>query len=511
MSKPQPQSVDYYPPVIAWPIFSVMMLGNFMAILDVQIVASSLNEMRAGMSASQDEIIWVQTIYLICEVISIALAASLSKIFSTRIYFAYSALGFTFASMLCGIAWDMPSLLFFRAIQGFFGGGMVPTAMGAMFMLFPPQKISLPLVIVGMINTTAPTLGPIVGGWITNHFSWHWLFFVNLLPGLVVFSVVLNSPFNDSSHHDLLKRIDWLALLSLALFLGCIVYVLDEGPRHDWFDDQAVSVAFCTLLIAGIIFFWRTHVVAEPIVDLSVFTDRNFAISTIIAFTVGIVLYGLVYITPFFLGTVRGLNSQQIGEIMLVTGVSMFITALLYGFIFSKFDSRYNIFCGLLIVSVGVWLNSYFTPETDFGDLFWAQIVRGFGLMICMISISKVAMDTLPREKIRGASGIINLMRNVGGAIGFAIINTMIGYLYDLHQHNIKSRLSWGAYSLNQMTSADFDSQWQDPVQLLAVNLRIRNIALSNSLSDLMTMLAVFLVVVACLVFFLRNGAKKYS
>lgn len=502
-------SIEQYPPDIAWKIFAVMMVGNFMAIFDFQIVASSINEMSAGLGASQDEIIWVQTIYLIGEVIGIALAASLSKLFSTKTYFAYSALGFALASLCCGFAWDIPSLLTFRAIQGFMGGGMVPTAMAVMFILFPAERLALPLAIVGMVNTAAPAIGPILGGWITNNSSWQWLFFINLLPGLAVYSAVLNLPGTDSPDHALLKKINWTGIISMALFLGLLVYVMDQGPRHDWLDDRTVLLSFVTLLIAGGVFFYNTFTVEEPIVDLFVFRDRNFFICTVIAFTVGIILYGLVYVTPFFLGTVRGLNSEQIGWIMLVTGVSMFATALLYRAIFSKFDSRYNIFFGLVIVAAGIWLNVTFTPQTDFNDLFWAQILRGFGLIICMISISKVAMETLPRTKIRGASGVINLTRNIGGAIGFALINTLLSYLFSMHQDNIKSNLNWTANDTMQLGGREFAQQWSDTGQLIALNNRIMNIVMSHSLNDLLTILALFTLAIACLAILLKTADKS--
>ncbi|SIT19497.1 MFS transporter, DHA2 family, multidrug resistance protein [Thalassolituus maritimus] len=509
MTPVSPTPQDYFSTAVAWRIFSAMMVGNFLAILDFQIVASSINEMRAGMSASQDEIIWIQTVYIIGEVIAIALAAAFCKIFSTRIFFAISAVGFTIASLLCTIAWDLPSMLFARAIQGFFGGGMIPAAMATMFIVFPREKLALPLAIVGMVNTSAPTLGPILGGWITNHFSWHWLFIMNIIPGLYVVIAVLALPGTDTPNRHLLNKIDWVGMFSMALFLGTLMYVLDQGPRHDWLDDQSVALAFFVFLVASIIFFYRTFTDDEPVVDLSVFKDTSFTISTIIVFTVGIILYGLVYITPFFLGTVRGLNSLQIGEIMAVTGVSMFVTALLYGIFFGKLDNRYNIFFGLIIVSAGVWLNVNFTPETDFYELFWAQVLRGMGLIICMISISKAAMETLPRAKIRGASGIINLIRNVGGAIGFALINTLISYLFTMHETDIKSQLQWGSLDLalfngNNIVPSDIDAE-----HLIALDTRISNIAISNSLNDLLMILVFFTLSVATLAIFLKNASKE--
>ena len=311
----------------AWIAFCALIFGNFMAILDIQIVASSLNELQAGMSASSSEIAWVQTSYLIAEVIAIPLSSYLSRMMSTRIYFVISATGFALASLACAFAWSLPSLLVFRTIQGFLGGGMIPTTMAALFMLFPPEKRMMPIVLVSMASTLAPAVGPTLGGFLTNHFSWHWMFLINLAPALIIASIVWAYLDIDKPDWKLWHVIDWLGLLSMALFLGSLEYTLDEGPRHDWFAEEAVVISSVIGLLGGLVFFWRSFTNANPIVNLRVFANRNFAIGSVISFVVGVSLYGMVYLVPLFLGKVRGFNSLQIGEIMMVMGIAMFITA----------------------------------------------------------------------------------------------------------------------------------------------------------------------------------------
>ena len=235
----------------AWAMFGAMVFGNFMAILDIQIVASSINEIQAGLGASQSEVAWVQTIYLIAEVIAIPLSALLSNLLSTRNYFTISALGFSIASLMCGFAWNLESMLVFRAFQGFLGGGMIPTTMAALFVLFPREKQALPMVVVGMVSTLGPAIGPTLGGWLTTHFSWHWMFFINILPGLMIASLVYSAQDLDKPNPSLFSKIDWLGLASMAIFLGGLEFVLDEGPRNDWFSDHAILYTAIACIMAA--------------------------------------------------------------------------------------------------------------------------------------------------------------------------------------------------------------------------------------------------------------------
>ncbi|RZU36824.1 DHA2 family multidrug resistance protein [Fluviicoccus keumensis] len=421
----------------AWIGFCALVFGNFMAILDIQIVASSLNELQAGMSASSSEIAWVQTSYLIAEVIAIPLSGYLSRMMSTRVYFVLSAVGFAFASLMCAMAWSLPSLLVFRTIQGFLGGGMIPTTMAALFMLFPPEKRMGPIVLVSMASTLAPAVGPTLGGYLTNYFSWHWMFLVNLPPALLISSIVWSYLDQiDKPDWKLWHIIDWSGLVSMGLFLGCLEFALDEGPRHDWFSERSVLLATITGTLSAIFFFWRSFTSLNPIVNLRVFANRNFAVGSVISFVVGVSLYGMVYLIPLFLGQVRHFNSLQIGETMMVMGVAMFITAPWIGRLSAKMDTRVLVGIGLVIASFGVWLNSHMTSAAGPEDLFWPQILRGVGLMCAMIVMSQLALSTLPLTEMKNGSALFNLTRNIGGAIGLACINTIMDWRFAFHwQH----------------------------------------------------------------------------
>jgi MFS transporter, DHA2 family, multidrug resistance protein len=418
---------------LAWFGYLAMIFGNFMAILDIQIVASSINQLQAGLASSADEIQWVQTSYLIAEVIAIPLSGYLSRMLSTRIYFVLSAVGFTLASLACATAWNLESMIVFRVIQGFLGGGMIPTTSAAMFMMFPPAKRVLPQILFGMAATLAPSLGPTVGGYLTESFSWHWLFLINVIPGIIVSVAVWNLVRIDKPMPELLRIIDLKGLAFLAVFLGSLEFVLDEGPRNDWFNKDSVAICAVTMTIGGVLFFWRAFTAENPIVDLRAFRNRNFAIGATLAMAIGLGLYTLVYLTPLFLGQVRGYNSLQIGRVMMVQGAAMFFTAPLAGRLSKILDLRTIAAIGLVNVTLGSYLNAQLTD--DWGPLQFAlpQVLRGSGFLLCMFSMTNIALGTLPANELKNASGLFNVMRNLGGAIGLASVNSLINSRSWLH------------------------------------------------------------------------------
>jgi MFS transporter, DHA2 family, multidrug resistance protein len=286
--------------------FLVMVFGMFMAILDIQIVSASLTEIQAGLSASANEITWVQTAYLIAEVVMIPLSGYLSRALGTRILFALSAGGFTAASLMCGLSSTINEMIFWRAVQGFIGGGMIPTVFATAYLIFPRSKMSLVTPMIGLVATLAPTIGPTVGGYLTDALSWHWLFFINIIPGLVVTAAALALIDFDQPDWSLFRNFDWLGLLSMAGFLGALEYVLEEGPRNDWFGDDSVLLLAWVSGLSALIFFARALTARHPIVDLRAFSDRNFGLGSLFSFVLGIGLYGLTYLYPLYLAQVRG-------------------------------------------------------------------------------------------------------------------------------------------------------------------------------------------------------------
>lgn len=495
----------------AWFGYIAMVFGNFMAILDIQIVASSLNEIQAGLSASADEISWVQTAYLIAEVIAIPLSGYLSRMLSTRVFYTICALGFSLASLACAMAWNLQSMIVFRVIQGFLGGGMIPTTMAALMMLFPPEKRTLPTVLVGMVSTMGPSLGPTLGGYLTAALSWHWMFLINLVPGPIVALTVWSLLRVDKPDASLWRLLDVTGLVLMAIFLGSLEFVLDEGPRHDWFEDQEVAFFSLVTLLSGVGFFWRSFTSSNPIVNLRVFANGNFAAGCIIAFVVGFSMYGMVYLLPLYLGRVRGFNSLQIGHVMMVMGLAMFSSAPFVGRLMQKMDTRAMVAGGMFIAAIGVWLNSHMTVETGFDQLVVPQLLRGAGIICCMISMTQIALGTLPASEVKNASGIFNLMRNVGGAIGLALLNTGMSDRYSFHWSHLSESISLSRAPVREALSGTSGalSQMGSEASTGAVAMiaqRVHLQALTMTFNDLMWLLSVMMVATLLLMPLIRKA-----
>ena len=422
--------------------FFFMVVGMFMAILDIQVVSASLSEIQAGLSAGSDEISWVQTAYLIAEVIMIPLSGTLARILSTRVLFTIAAGGFTIASALCATATSIDQMIIYRALQGFIGGGMIPAVFAAAFTIFPKDKRAIVTPIIGLTATLAPTIGPTVGGYLTSTLSWHWLFLINVGPGILVTAMAWLLIDFDKPETGLMKNFDWWGLLGLAAFLGSLEYVLEEGPSHDWLNDSTVLVVAIIMVIGAVLFFWRAFSSRFPIVDLTAFRDINFSFGSLFSFVLGMGLYGLTYLYPLFLGRIRGYDSMEIGNTLFFSGLAMFLTAPVAGILSDRFDLRVVMMMGFFTFAAGTLLASQITADWSFGELMVPQILRGIGMMLGMVPISNLALGTLPPERLKGASGLFNLTRNLGGAVGLAIINTLLTNRTALHSERLAEHIN---------------------------------------------------------------------
>src|SRR3954467_12918327 len=436
--------------------FLIMVFGMFMSILDIQIVSASLSDIQAGLSASSSEVSWVQTAYLIAEVIAIPLSGFLSRALGTRLLFAISASGFTFASLMCGFTSSIEQMILWRALQGFLGAGMIPTVFASAYTVFPRTKFHIVGPIIGLVATLAPTIGPTVGGYITDWMSWHWLFFINIVPGIGITIGVLALVDFDEPDLALLNRFDWWGLITMASCLGTLEYVLEEGPQYEWLQDTSVATCAAVSAVSAAAFFFRVLTAQEPIVDIRTFGNRNFAVGCLISFCLGVGLYGLTYIYPRYLAEVRGYSALQIGETMFVSGITMFLTAPVVGRLMQKFDMRLIIATGIVIFALGSYQMTFITRDYDFYELLVPQILRGIGMMLAMVPANNIALGMLPPDRVKNASGLFNLTRNLGGALGLAVINQVLNERTDLHITRLQERVTWGnataTETLNMLT-----------------------------------------------------------
>jgi DHA2 family multidrug resistance protein len=419
-----------------WIGFAAMVLGIFIAILDIQIVSSSLQQIQAGLSATRDEITWVTTSYLVAEVIIIPLTGWLARAFSTRLLVAIAAGGFTLTSALCAFAWNLPSMVAFRTLQGICGGVMIPTVFAVIYRLFPPRLQTPMTVVAGLVVTIAPTAGPVLGGYLTESYSWHALFLVNLLPGAIITLCVLVFVDVDKPDWSLLRRIDFLGALCVVVFLGSLQFVLEEGVREQWFESREILFFTALATLGGLGMLVRELSIEEPIVELRAFRDFNFAIGSIYSFIMGVGIYTVLFLMPVHLATVKGLNSLQIGQYLMVTGGFQFLSAFLAGTAARWMDSRLMLAVGLAIYGTGCWMNGFMNADWGYAEMFMPQALRGISMMFIFLPINALALGTLPSDEVQNASGLFNLTRNLGGAIGLAVANTlMVGWRKEYYAH----------------------------------------------------------------------------
>src|ERR1700691_1625885 len=491
--------------------FLIMVFGMFVSILDIQIVSASLTDIQAGLSASSTEVSWVQTAYLIAEVIAIPLSGFLSRALGTRLLFAISAAGFTIASFLCGFATSIEQMILWCAIQGFLGAGMIPTVFASAYTVFPRSKFYIVGPIIGLVATLAPTIGPTVGGYITDALSWHWLFFINVVPGIGITVGVLALVDFDQPNFELLDRFDWWGLIAMAGFLGSLEYVLEEGPQYEWMQDTSVAICAWVCAISAVAFFYRVLTAKEPIVDIRAFTDRNFAVGCMISFCVGIGLYGLTYMYPRYLAEVRGYSALMIGETMFVSGITMFFTAPIVGRLMLKVDMRLIIAAGLIIFALGSWQMTWIPRDYDFYELLVPQVLRGIGMMFAMVPTNNIALGTLAPDRVKNASGLFNLTRNLGGAVGLAIINEVLNDRTDLHISRLQDRVTWGNVTATETLNL-FTQRMQGMGDAALMALKqlsqiVHRQAVVMGYGDAFFMLTLFYVGLSLLVMFLKKPA----
>lgn len=429
--------------------FASMCLGMFIALLDIQIVSASLRDIGGGLSAGADEVAWVQTAYLIAEIVVIPLSGWLSRVFSTRWLFAASAAGFTVTSLLCGLAWNIQSMIVFRAAQGFLGGSMIPTVFTTVFVFFDGKQRVIAAATIGAIASLAPTLGPTLGGWITEEYSWHWLFFINLVPGAFVTFVVPALMKIDEPDLSLLKTGDWLGMALIAVFLGCLEYTLEEGPRWNWLEDSTIQTTAWVSVVAGVMFIWHELNTDHPVVDLRALKDRNFALGCFFSFVTGIGLFSSIYLTPLFLGRVEGYSALQIGKAVFSTGVFQILTIPLYSFLASRVDLRWLLMAGLALFAASMVEFLPITHDWSSTELLLPQALRGMGQQLAVPPTVTLSLGALAPARLKFASGLFNLMRNLGGAMGIAGCATVLNDRANLHFFRLAEHLTPANEAMN--------------------------------------------------------------
>jgi MFS transporter, DHA2 family, multidrug resistance protein len=426
-----------------WFGFVLMCLGMFMAILDIQVVATSLPTIQDALAISPDTMSWIQTAYLIAEITAIPLTGWLTRVLTLRWLFVGAIGLFTLASIGCAFSGNFVMLVSFRVLQGFAGGTLIPAVFSAVFLLFPVRSHPIATTMAGIIAVLAPTVGPVVGGWITETYSWHWLFLINVVPGIIAATA---TPFllpREKPHFPDLATLDLLSLVLMAVSLASLEIGLKEAPRSGWLAPLGFAL-FSLSAASAMVFTVRTLKAAHPVVDLKTLTARSFAVGCALSFCLGVGLFGSVYLMPVFLAYVRHHDAFEIGTIMLVTGAAQLATAPIAGALESRLDPRWLSAAGFGLFALGLGCSALQSRIADFDEMFWPQVLRGVAIMFCLLPPTRLALGALTAAQVPDASGLFNLMRNLGGAIGIALIDTILYGRTGGHADALRDRLIAG-------------------------------------------------------------------
>ncbi|MGC9271692.1 DHA2 family efflux MFS transporter permease subunit [Acidiphilium sp.] len=431
--------------------FSVMCVGYFMALLDIQIVASSLASIGGGLSAGRDQISWVQTAYLIAEIIVVPLSGWLTRLCSTRWLFAGSALGFTVASLLCGMAWNMQSMIVFRALQGLLGASMIPTVYTTAFHYFQGHRRLIASAVIGVLASLAPALGPVVGGLITDTLGWRWLFMINLIPGLCVAIGVALLVDVDRADAGEARHADYPGIVLMALGLGTLEYVLEDGARWNWFSDATIRTCAMVSAVSAVLFVIRSLSFATPVVDLRALRNRNFLIACLLSLVTGVGVFSTIYLTPLFLGYVRDFSAWQTGIAVAATGIASLAGVPLYVVLGRRVDLRWLMLGGLISFGLATWQFSFITHDWGGRQLLVPQILRGLPQIFVVAPAITLGLGALPAERLKYASGLFNMMRNLGGAIGIAVSGAILNDQTNRHFMMIAGTLTPSNQAMDQV------------------------------------------------------------
>ncbi len=440
-----------------WLAVAAGLLGAFMAVLDIQITNSSLKDILGTLSATQEEGSWISTAYLCAEIVVIPLTGLLSRVLGLRAYMVGTTAMFLVCSTLCGAAWNLPSMIVFRMMQGFTGGALIPMAMTLVMTKLPPAKRAVGMAMFGLTATLAPTLGPTLGGYLSELYGWPSIFYINWVPGLLLIVGIINGLDAERRNWSLLGNADWLGIAFMAVGLGSLTIFLEEGNSKDWFDSNFIRT-FATLAVVGLVGWVSTSLLREdPFVDLRLYLRRNFFVAAVLAAVTGMALYGSSFLLPLYLGQIAGYTPMQIGEVIMWAGLpQLFIMPFAAG-LSSKVDNRVLCSIGLGLFGVSCLMNSYMDATVGYDQLLASQVVRALGQPFIMLTLSNFAMAGISPKDMPSASSLFNMTRNLGGSIGIAMLASMLTN----RQHFHSARLGESVSMLSDATQARLDQLTQ--------------------------------------------------
>jgi DHA2 family multidrug resistance protein len=514
-ARPEPPAVDpNRTSVTIWIAVLAAMIGSFMAILNIQITNASLLNIEGGIGTGVDNGSWISTSYLIGEIVVIPLTDYLSRVFSFRRYMLASAALFAVFSVACAFTHDLPSMIAMRGLQGFAGGVLIPMAFTLVLTKLPKPQQPIGLAVFALSVTFAPAIGPTIGGYLTENYGWQTIFFVNVLPTLVMVTALYLTLERQPMQFRLLKEGDWAGILTMAIGLSALQTVLEEGNKDDWFSSPFILRLAAVAFVSLSLFVWIELTIEKPLIRLRLLTRRNFGFGTMAMTMLGFALFGSVYILPAYLGQAQGYNAEQIGAVLAWTGLPQLILIPLVPRLMQRFDTRYIAFTGLMIFAYSCFMNTAMSPDYA-GDQLWIpNIVRAIGQAMVLTPLTSVTTGDIAPQEAAAASGISNMFRNLGGAIGTAVLATVITKREQFHSNIIGQSVTLGRDEVRnriaQMTEFFLAHGVPDPAAarqqaIIALGNAVKRQALVMGFSDTFAVIGVVLVLAAVAVALTRK------
>jgi MFS transporter, DHA2 family, multidrug resistance protein len=455
------------PHINPWIIAVSVMLSTFMEVLDTTVVNVSLPHIAGSLSATVDESTWALTSYLVANAIVLPITGWLGNHFGRKRLLMTAVIGFTVSSFLCGLAPNLPALIIFRVLQGACGGGLQPISQAVLLEAFPPRDRGKAMGFWGLGIVVAPMLGPVLGGWLTDNYSWRWVFYINIPVGILALIMTKMFIFDPPYIRRRTGSVDYWGIGMLALGIGALQIILDRGQEEDWFSSHWITgLAVISAVFLAAFILYELFGTKHPVVDLRVLKVRTYATGVFLMTVLGFVLYGSLVLLPILLQTLLGYPALQAGIAMAPRGLGSFIAMPIIGIIIIRFDPRKLLTLGMAVASFTLFQLSWLNLYSGFWDVFWPQFIQGLSMALLFVPLTTITMDPIPKENMGNATSIFNLMRNIGGSIGIANVTTVVARHTQMHINDLGANIT--PYALNarmtmQGLAGAFVSRGQDP------------------------------------------------
>src|SRR5712672_999120 len=500
--------------VTVWIAIFAAMIGAFMAILNIQITNASLLNIEGGIGTGVDNGSWISTSYLIGEIVVIPLTDYLSRVFSFRKIILVHATLFALFSVACAFTHDLPSMITMRGLQGYFGGVLIPMAFTMVFTKLPKGQQPIGLAMFALAVTFAPAIGPTIGGYLTENYGWQTIFFVNVVPTAAMVAMLYPTLERQRMQLGLLREGDWFGIATMAIGLSALQAVLEEGNKDDWFGSPFIVKLAVVAAISLSLFIANELIVEKPLLRLRLLTNRNFGMGTLASVFLGFGLFGSIYLLPAYLGQVQGYNAEQIGNVLAWTGLPQLLLIPLVPKLMQRFDTRAIAFIGLMIFAASCFMNTAMSPDYAGDQLFIPNIVRAIGQAMVLTPLTSVTTGDIAPQDVAAASGISNMLRNLGGAIGTAVLATVITKREQFHSNIIGQSVTLGREEVRSRIAQSTDyflaHGVSDPAAahqqaIIALGKAVKHQALVMGFSDTFAVIGAVLVLAAIAVMLTRK------